>query len=83
MSTGYSLTEWSEQPLLGSHDRHAYGNPFRQRERRILYWQDREGYWWHIKLDATRRPVKGSERVSAESQINDTDINIKWAVSCE
>ena len=26
-------------------------------------------------MDAARRPVKGSERVSAESQINDTDIN--------
>lgn len=73
--TGYSLTEWSEQPLLSSNDRHAYGNPFRKRERRILYWQNQEGYWWHTKLDAARRPVKGSERVSAESQINDTDVN--------
>ena len=73
--TGYSLTEWSEQPLLGSHDRHAYGNPFRNREKRILYWQDQEGYWWHTKLDAARRPLKGSDRVSADSQINDADVH--------
>ncbi len=73
---GYSLKEWSEQPLLASHDRHAYGNPFRQRERRILYWQDQEGYWWHIKLDVARRPIKGSDRVSARSQIDDAEVYV-------
>ena len=69
----YSLKDWHENVFLGANDRHASGNPFRSRERRIMYWQDNQENWWHIATNASGLPE--GEPVSANEQVNAIDIN--------
>ena len=53
--------------MLATNDRHAAGNPFRIRKKKVLYWLDVQENWWHIVVDASGQPL--GQPKSADFQI--------------